>query len=342
MNNNKGDIMNKYTKLGVSALCGSLAAVSAANAGDLSVSGGVDMSWISLPKAETGNPIGIGSNYTLSGSGELDNGWSVALSIAATNRMAYSTTNVTVTVPSIGDLIVTQGGTGKGIDRMDDVTPNVWEEAYGTGLTTGIQTVNGATTGAGIEWTPNMMPDGLTARIFYSPDVTGAPSADKGASGSGINSGSSGYDVTLVADESITGMAGLTIGGGYSEFDRTSASGDASDMTVYATYAIGGFTVGYQWSEADLGTTTGATQYDNDGYGITFAVNDDLSIGYNHYESTQNNTANVTAEATSMQIAYSMGGASVRLASSDGENMAYQTGADYDRDSTVLSVSLAF
>jgi outer membrane protein OmpU len=258
--------------------------------------------------------------------------------------MAYSTTNVTVTVPSLGDLIVTQGGTGKGIDRMDDVTPNVWEEAYGTGLTTGIQTVNGATTGAGIEWTPNMMPDGLTARIFYSPDVTGAPAADKGASGSAINSGSSGYDVTLVADESITGMAGLTIGGGYSEFDRTSASGDASDMTVYATYAIGGFTVGYQWSEADLGTTTGAQQYDNDGYGITFAVNDDLSIGYNHYESEQDNgTAdNVTSEATSMQIAYSMGGASVRLASSDGENMAYQTGADYDRDSTVLSVSLAF
>jgi outer membrane protein OmpU len=139
-------------------------------------------------------------------------------------------------------------------------------------------------------------------------------------------------------------MAGLTIGGGYSEFDRTSASGDASDMTVYATYAIGGFTVGYQWSEADLGTTTGAQQYDNDGYGITFAVNDDLSIGYNHYESEQDNgtAANVTSEATSMQIAYSMGGASVRLASSDGDNMQYNTGADYDRDMTVLSVSLAF
>ena len=40
--------MNKITKLGVSALCGSLAAVSAANAGDLSVTGGVDMTWVSL------------------------------------------------------------------------------------------------------------------------------------------------------------------------------------------------------------------------------------------------------------------------------------------------------
>ena len=169
--------MTKYTTLGVSALCGSLAAVSAANAGDLTVSGGVDMSWISLPKEQTGNPIGVGSNYTLSGSGELDNGWTVALSIAATNKMVYSTTNITVTVPAIGDLIITQGGTGKGIDRMDDVTPNVWEEAYGTGLTNGIQTVNGATTGAGIEWTPNMMPDGLTARLFYSPGVGGPKAA---------------------------------------------------------------------------------------------------------------------------------------------------------------------
>ena len=334
--------MNKYTKLGVSALCGSLATVSAANAGDLSVSGGVDMSWISLPKAETGNPIGIGSNYTLSGSGELDNGWSVAIGIVATNRMAYSTTNVTVTVPSLGDLIITQGGTGKGIDRMDDVTPNVWEEAYGVGLTNGIQTVNGSTTGAGIEWTPNMMPDGLTARVFYSPDVTGAATAEKAGSGSAINSGSSGFDVTLVADDSITGMPGLTIGGGYAQFDRTSASGDASDATVYATYAMGGLTVGYQWSEEDLGTSTGAQQYDNDGYGITFAINDDLSIGYNHYESEQTNTTNVTSEATSVQIAYSMGGASVRLASAEGENMAYQTTAAYDRDVTTLSVALAF
>ena len=52
--------MNKMTKLGVSALCGSLAAVSAANAGALSVSGGIDMSWVSFDVEVTGSPIGIG------------------------------------------------------------------------------------------------------------------------------------------------------------------------------------------------------------------------------------------------------------------------------------------
>ena len=88
--------MNKLTKIGASALCGSLAAVSAAHAGDMTVTGGVDLSWISKPKDAIGNPIGIGSNLTFSGSGELDNGWRVALTVAHTNANAYSNTNVVI------------------------------------------------------------------------------------------------------------------------------------------------------------------------------------------------------------------------------------------------------
>ena len=105
---------------------------------------------------------------------------------------------------------------------------------------------------------------------------------------------------------------------------------------------MGSWTIGYQWSEEDTGRATGTTQYNNDAYGITFQVNDDLSIGYNHYESTQTSTTNVTAEATSIQIAYTMGGASIRLAEATADNMKYQTTSAYDRDATTLSVSLAF
>jgi len=333
--------MNKITKLGVSALCGSLAAVSSANAGDLSVTGGVDLSWISMDDEITGNPIGIGTNYTFSGSGELDNGIGVALSIAMANKGGYSATTVTVTVPSMGDFKIGGGTTGSGIDRIDDVTPNVWEEAYGTGMSNGIQTINGSVSGRGVEWTPNLTPDGLTARIFITPDASGgSTNNDKEYSGGSTSQGL-GYDITLEATEAMTGMAGLTLGGGYSNTERP-GQGDATDTTIYATYAIGGLTLGYQWSEADLGTTTGAKQYDNDGYGITFAINDDLSVGYNHYESAQTNTTNVTNEATSFQIAYSVGGASIRLAESQSDNQDYQTTAAYDRDNTVLSVSLAF
>ena len=40
--------MNKLTKIGITALCGSLAATFSAHAGDLSVTGGADMTWIGL------------------------------------------------------------------------------------------------------------------------------------------------------------------------------------------------------------------------------------------------------------------------------------------------------
>ena len=71
--------MNKMTKMGVSALCGTLAAMTAAKSADLSVAGTVDMSWMSFDEATTGNPLGLGSDYALSASGEMDNGWSVAV-----------------------------------------------------------------------------------------------------------------------------------------------------------------------------------------------------------------------------------------------------------------------
>jgi hypothetical protein len=67
-----------------------------------------------------------------------------------------------------------------------------------------------------------------------------------------------------------------------------------------------------------------------------------LSIGYNNYKSEQNSTTNTELEASSVQIAYSMGGLSVRLAESTIDNQNYTTGAANQRDATTLSVALAF
>ena len=338
--------MNKMTKLGVSALCGSLAAISAANAGDLTVTGGVDMSWINYDNKVTGNPIGMGSNLTFKGSGELDNGWGVALSVAMTNKDVYSNTNVIVTIPGLGDIRIDQGVSATGISRIDDVTPNVWEEAYGTGLGTGINNVDGSSGGSTIEYTPNMLPAGITVRLAWTPDAAGSDANDNATSGTAASATESGYDATIQLTDEVTGMAGLTLTAGMSKThqDSTQANydGDKDEFTYAITYAMGGFTVGYQYSEEDLGISASEQQYDNTGYGITFAVNDDLSIGYNNYESKQTSTTNVTAEASSLQVAYTMGGASIRLAQAEIDNAKYQTATMYDQDATTLSVSLAF
>ena len=98
-------------------------------------------------------------------------------------------------------------------------------------------------------------------------------------------------------------------------------------------------TGGYQINNDDTGGATNG-EYDNTMYSITFNVNDDLSIGYGHVESEKENSN--TAEADSIQIAYTMGGASIRVAESSADDMKYQTGAAYDKDATTISVSLAF
>ena len=336
--------MNKLTKIGASALCGSLAAISAANAGELTVTGGADMTWLSQEGVATGNPLGVGSNLTFTGSGELDNGWSVALSVAHTNANVYSNTNVTIGIPGIGDIRVDQGTSGTGIDRMDDMTPTVWEEADGTGISAQIRSVNGTSAGTNIEWTPSsdVMPAGLTARVAYTPDADGSNASDKAVAGdTGIANG--GYDITLEASDEAHGITGLSLYAGYSAVEQASnaggISGDQDEYVIGAKYAAGSFTIGYQMSEEDTGVTGTGSSYDNVAYGITFQVNDNLSVGYGHVESNQG-AGTGDAEADSIQAAYTMGGATIRFAEVDVENSGYTQGND--KKGHVVSVALAF
>ena len=338
--------MNKLTKVGVSALCGSLAALSAANAGEMTVTGGVDLSWISMDQTNTGNPLGMGSNVSFTGTGELDNGWGVKFAVDAKNTLAYSSANVTVTVPGLGDVLISQGLSGTGINRMDDITPTAWEEAYGAGLASGVNRVTGASAGAGFEITPtDLMPSGIVTRLHWSPDVGGKGAGDKsaGANDTGTNGG---YDITLTASGDAT-PDGLKIYGGYSTIDQSqdaaAINDDVTEWTAGIEYAVGSFTLGYQYSEEDNGRATTKTGYDNTGYGIVFAINDDLSIGYNNYESEQKGSSGGnTLEASSYQIAYSSGGLSVRIAEQDVDNKNYATAAANQREGRTVSVALAF
>ena len=231
---------------------------------------------------------------------------------------------------------------------MDDNTPTAWEEAYGAGLGSGINTVAGASGGAGIEITPSdLMPAGMTMRIHWTPDAGGSNAGDK-STGTNESVTNSGYDVTIEASGDAT-PDGLTVYGGISRVDQdqgdTALDDDISEWTAGIKYAVGSFTLGYQYSEEDNGRATTTTGYDNTGYGIVFAINDDLSISYNNYESDQLNTTastSISTEASSFQVAYSAGGLSVRVAEQTVDNKSYCTNAANQRDATTLSVALAF
>jgi len=226
---------------------------------------------------------------------------------------------------------------------MDDMTPTAWEEADGAGLSAGINKIMGTSAGATIEVTPEGLPDGLTARIAWSPDSDSGDINDKASGGSSGVLGA-GWDVTLEAGSDLTGVDGLTLYAGMSEVDQfqnaSGYNGDKEETVIGFKYAMGGFTIGYQVTDEDTGATS-TTGYENTAFGITFSVNDDLSISYGHVESDGSGSA-ADPEADSIQAAYTMGGATFRIAEVDVENQSYSTAATADTSATIISLGLAF
>jgi len=344
--------MNKLTKIGASALCGSLAAISAVNAGEMSVSGGANMSYTKLGYGNNGNPLGMATAMTFTGSGELDNGSTVTMNIAHNDKNTYSSSDISIATPAMGTFTYDEGG-GTGMDRYDDMMPTAWEETNGTGVSAGFTTVAGVGGGTDIEWTvpTDMLPGGMAAYVSVSPKADGSKSSDKSVTGTASDVDGLGWDVAA----SHTGLAdGLTVFGAYSIIPKyktdtagVGVTGDRVAKVLGATYAVGGVTVGYQYSIDDLNssvTTTGTSNYTNNAYGVSFSVNDDLSISYGYHASERNlNGADtIEVEAQSVQAAYSMGGATLKIAETEVDNAAYVTGVAGDNEGTTIMLSLAF
>jgi len=363
--------MNKLTKVGCSALCGSLAAVSAANAGDMTVTGGVDMSWMSLGgnSSATGSPIGIGSNLTFKASGELDNGWTFTGTVANLNGSAYSTAVVNIDMLGLGSLNFNQGNSGNGIDAFDDKMPTAWEETWGTGVGTGIQLVKGVGTSHNIQYSlPKFL--GTSIVVAMAPVMGATDTADKTTSGVNTTSKGRGYDATInlnpsLGTELLSGL-NLFVGAHYTEiYDKNKASPLNQEDTHYEgvagiTLDLGPVSLGGGRSGILTGKvgTTDVDYYRNNMYGVAFNINDDLSVSYGRHESEQNfvnpgagytdagagvgSGAARTMQIDSWQAAYTIGGASIRVAETKVKNASYQVVDDFDKSARTISLSLAF
>ena len=341
--------MNKLTKVGLSALCGSLAAISSANAGEMTVTGGVDMSWMSSDGV-TGNPIGMGSNLTFKGDGELDNGWTFGLTVAMLNGDAYSNTVVNIDMGGLGSLNFNQGDSGNGIDAFDDKMPTAWEEPWGNFAGTGIALVSGVGPQSNVQYkTPTVM--GMTLTGAYAHDMGSGNVSDKG-SAAGAEGTGRGMDVTLNVNPSFGTeiLSGLNVFLGAHQTENYAdgkSINDAYHGTGGFTLDIGPISLGGAVAGISTGNNRGADDvdyYKNNMFGIAFNVNDDLSLSYGKHESKQqkvnpNDNEPVTLEVESMQIAYTMGGASIRYANTDVTNSKYGT---TDPEAHGISVSLAF
>jgi len=360
--------MNNFKKIGLTALAGSLVTLGA-TAGEMSVSGSIN-TVLKFGKGggNTSKSIGADRDFTVSGGGELDNGTTFSMSTTTNDALGLSASTTTITTPSLGSFMI-GAGTGGLSGAYDEEVPTAYEQVS-DGKDTASNKVGDFMDNNHISYTSptfDMMGATITGHLEYSPQASDTTVGDGGsvAYSSTIGAGA-GAGVTI-------GYEGLKIGVYGAERDRTlpetaGATGnyqtDEFNGVWYAKYTAGPVSIGYSEFYLDAGVTsavvtsnaaatrrTGGGLYSGEQMSVAFNVNDSLSISYTTSDETYDNqddaaTAvttddDVTESIDAIQVAYSMGGMSIKAYSTERTNNHYDSNAD-DLKTNEIAIGLAF
>ena len=329
--------MTNMKKLGLSALAGSLVAFSA-NAAELSVSGGVELTYVDTGgnrgNEVTGNSYGANSSMTLTGSGDVGFG-TVSMTRAINDaNSGWGSSFQTLDMGDMGILSFdsTAGGL-VGITANDDLMPTAYEEAS-TGVSSKGVTGVGSTNVIGYRNTFGM----FSVSAGYSQN--GTQTAESASSGAGTAGGST-DDIYV----SMAVMDGLTIGAGSATNNSTNVSATSTktkESVANIVYSTGPVSVGFRAGESNKGTA-GTASRTVEHMAIAFNVNDNFAISYAEQDTEVeaiSSTAAVTEAVKGISAAYTAGAASVRINHSTSDNDNGVTGTD--DETTEISLVLSF
>jgi outer membrane protein OmpU len=299
--------MTNLKKIGLTALAGSLAVTAYAQAGSLSVSGTARMevqtNQVTTAGVETETDA-FSNNGTLvfSGSGELDNGFTASYYQALADGSVTSS-NAKL---DMGDMGVLGMGDHNhaGIGTISDIVPNGGEQPWDD-----IGTHGGHEDGVASPHTGD--------RLGYTTagDIVVSVAADLSADG-GTQS---------IAVSSSTLVEGLKIVAGYADVQSTQALED--EMTTFGlSYTMGSISVGAQKTEVDA--EAAASDIERTAYGISFTVNENLSVGMGvsdvEYDALGNDE-----ESREIGAVYTSGGMTIGLQNITKDNIN-GTAVDHD------------
>ena len=312
--------MNKFTKIGLTALAGSLVATSAF-AGSLSATGAASIGVSNITgsaDASTGKDWSMGNSVILSGSGELDNGMTVSMSFeldsgvdTGTGTGPFDNHSVTVSSDAMGTLVFSGHGGSSAQSAMDTTAAgDIWDQ------TLGISGISAAAAGNdSLYYTLPEVMEGLAISASMSP-------------GRAAQETHTSYGLVY------TGYDGLTLK--YGTGDSGAPTAEIESTTMMASYALGSFTVAVSQTEADK---TGAANRQVDSFQIAYTVSDDLSVTYGNetFDLTGNST---DEEVEAIGVSYTSGGMTISANQYEAKGASNSAGAKTDKWS--LSASFAF
>ena len=323
--------MNKLTKIGLTALAGSLISVSA-HAGSMSVSGGATLSIsdsdVDNTQATTaeGNTWSMGDSLTFTGSGDMDNGMSISVSFEVDNDdvgggNVYDSHSMSLDTNGMGTITFAGHGGDGAMSALDDVTPNAYEESWDGVANADSGTLVGGSSG------DNMFK-------YVSPDLGGAVVTIGYLPGGSAKSTTGSYMDFAVA-VTPDAVEGLTVGFGMAETEETAGT-TIDKQALYAKYTYGSVTVGYQMNEADGPASSNDIEFT--AAGISYAVSDDITIAYNQSTSVLASSSN-DQEATGISASWTSGGITVAGMMNSVDNVSHET---TDAEGYQLDISFAF
>ena len=321
--------MNKFKKIGLSALAASLVSVSA-NA-EVTVSGGAGITFTGGGDHVSGNGWGMNDALDFAWGGELDNGMTVDLAMKIDSSDSAVGAGIDNRSLKIGmDTAGTLEFWGKAGDSVisahDDKMPTAYEESFD-----GADGPGQGHTSTNMFYYSNNTVEGVGIDVSYTP--SGGDASQEGSMEFGIE---------------VTAIEGLTIGFASGE-DKSGGTGAAKDNTIaYITYAFGPVTVGYQQNESDDATaaaasaTAGAPPASGDedytAMAISYAVNEDLSISIGKSELDYELSTVDNQESTSINASYTMGSMAWSVQHADHTNANGVATEDYKE----YEIGLAF
>ena len=297
--------------------------------------------------------IGTEMDINLSSTNTLSNGMVMQIDIGTTNEQTagaktWGTDSYGIALTSGNtsfELAVDRGNTA---DAVSDLVPNPVDQP-GDNIVSSTANGNAANRLFGVA-----SPNGTTDLQKYAhlsvvqkigsgvASVTYVPST---ANTEGLQSG----DINQAASKSGYGamykgsvMPGLEVGFGYEKITGYEYQ-DAKAMTYGASYTTGAISVGIQKATNDAGTgnsgETTKVDYDSLHYGISYAVNDALSVGVAIQKMESSNTT-ADEEYQQIEAQYSLGALGVGVSYTTVENIGGTSGLDDDQLMIRLSSKL--
>ena len=311
--------MNNLKKVGLTALATTLV-TSASVAGELSVSGSAALSYTGLSSASGTNPWAMGDSVKFNGGGDLDNGMTVSVYYELDGG-TYDDYNLKLGMGDAGTLSFSgASSSGSGVDKLKDIVPNAYSAVYEATDATDSGLIDASGNNQTGQWGYDVSVGSVALSASYNP--RGTAQGVKGDAETGYAIVYSGL------------MDGLELSAAY--FDDGS---QAENETFGVKYTMGSVSAGYQITTVDY-EAQASTDQDATHYGVSIAVNENLSVGAGRQEIEFDGAADDEVNS-GISASYTMGSIAIGAMMNTLESKGGSATAK-DVEATVLNVSFSF